>query len=195
LGFTPLVQAGGADASGVERVPFVPAGAEPFVVFARRPTAQRAAAGPHDRTGKQFYLPPNFCGNIAGSVAVCTSLMSELYTQMEKLPTPFRHDHVRDAIQEAQFREFCNQAKCKLKTTLCITVGEWKGQYLAQWLREEGKSILRSIELDAQLTVGGMVQDDKGEWGPVCWKHIVMIRLSCGTSLLSVRAWMPRMQP
>ncbi len=39
---SPLVQAGWADASGVESVPLVPARAEPFVFFAGRPSAQRA---------------------------------------------------------------------------------------------------------------------------------------------------------
>jgi hypothetical protein len=43
LGFSPLVQARGAHASGVERVPLVAAGAEPLVFFAGRPHAERAA--------------------------------------------------------------------------------------------------------------------------------------------------------
>jgi hypothetical protein len=43
LRFSPLVQAAGADASRVERVPFVSAVATPSVFFAGRPSAQRAA--------------------------------------------------------------------------------------------------------------------------------------------------------
>jgi hypothetical protein len=43
LGLSPLVQACGADATGIERVPLVAAGAEPLVVFAGRPAAERAA--------------------------------------------------------------------------------------------------------------------------------------------------------
>lgn len=43
LRLSPLVKAGWADASGVERVPFMAAGAEPFVFLARRPPAERAA--------------------------------------------------------------------------------------------------------------------------------------------------------
>jgi hypothetical protein len=43
LCFSPLVQARRADASGVERIPLVSAGAEPFVIFTGRPAAQRAA--------------------------------------------------------------------------------------------------------------------------------------------------------
>lgn len=39
LRFSPLVQAGWAYASGIERVPFVSAGAKPFVFFAGRPAA------------------------------------------------------------------------------------------------------------------------------------------------------------
>ena len=43
LGLSPLVQAGWTDASGVKSVPFVAACAEPFVLFAGRPAAERAA--------------------------------------------------------------------------------------------------------------------------------------------------------
>jgi len=43
LGLTPLVQAGWADASGIERVPFMSAGTRPEVFFAGRPAAERAA--------------------------------------------------------------------------------------------------------------------------------------------------------
>jgi len=43
LGFSPLVNARWADAPGVERVPLKSASAEPFVLFTRRPAAERAA--------------------------------------------------------------------------------------------------------------------------------------------------------
>jgi len=43
LGFSSLVKARGADPTRVERVPLVAASAEPFVLFAGRPAAQRAA--------------------------------------------------------------------------------------------------------------------------------------------------------
>jgi hypothetical protein len=43
LGFAPLVKTGWADAARVERVPFVAAGAKPFVFLAWRPTPARAA--------------------------------------------------------------------------------------------------------------------------------------------------------
>jgi 20S proteasome alpha/beta subunit len=132
-----------------------------------RGTFNGAKLGPHDRTGKQFYLPSDFCGNIAGTVSVCTSLMSELYTQMEKLPTPFYHDHVRNAIQEAQYLEFANRGNVELKKELCITINEWRREWLPQWLREEGKRLLRSLQLEAQLMVGGIAFNDKGEPGPV----------------------------
>jgi hypothetical protein len=43
LRLSPLVQAGWADASRIEGIPLIAAGAEPFVFFAGRPTAERAA--------------------------------------------------------------------------------------------------------------------------------------------------------
>jgi hypothetical protein len=42
LGFSPLMKAGGADATCVERVPLVAAGAEPFVFLPGRPAAEWA---------------------------------------------------------------------------------------------------------------------------------------------------------
>jgi len=42
LGFSPLVQAGWADASSIERVPRMTALAEPFVFLAGRPAAEGA---------------------------------------------------------------------------------------------------------------------------------------------------------
>jgi hypothetical protein len=57
LRFSPLVEAGGADASGVERVPFVSAGAEPLVFFTGRPAAERAADARRFRlTGLPIFL-------------------------------------------------------------------------------------------------------------------------------------------
>ena len=43
LRLSPLVKAGRADASGVESVPLLAAGAEPLVFFPGRPAAERAA--------------------------------------------------------------------------------------------------------------------------------------------------------
>src|SRR5216684_8204631 len=93
--------------------------------------------------------------------------MSELYTQMEHLPRPFYHDHVRNAIQEAQYAEFANRANCELKKQLCITIKEWRSESLPQWLREDGKRIMRSVELEAQLTVGGFSVNEQQEPAPV----------------------------
>jgi hypothetical protein len=39
----PLVEAGGADTPGIERVPMVPADTKPMVFLAGRPAAQRAS--------------------------------------------------------------------------------------------------------------------------------------------------------
>ena len=54
LSFRPLVKAGGAYACGVERVPRVSAGAEPFVLFAGRPSTEWAADA---RPGSIVALP------------------------------------------------------------------------------------------------------------------------------------------
>lgn len=56
MGFTPLVQAGWADSRSVECIPLLPAGAEPLVIFARRPAAERAADA--RGAGVLFFLKP-----------------------------------------------------------------------------------------------------------------------------------------
>jgi len=43
LSFTPLVEAGWADASCIKSIPLIAAGAEPFVFLAGRPATKRAA--------------------------------------------------------------------------------------------------------------------------------------------------------
>jgi len=66
LRFSPLVQACRADASRVERVPLVSAGAEPFVLFARRPAAERTADA---RAGCVSVSLNVAVGNTRGSVS------------------------------------------------------------------------------------------------------------------------------
>ena len=56
LRFSPLVQASGADASGVEGVPLIAAGAIPFVFLAGRPTAERATDARRLRGGLLLFL-------------------------------------------------------------------------------------------------------------------------------------------
>ena len=53
LGLSPLVQAGGADASRLERVPLMAALTRPEIVFAWRPAAERA---PDTRAGRIMAL-------------------------------------------------------------------------------------------------------------------------------------------
>jgi hypothetical protein len=53
LGLSPLVQVGWADASSVKGVPRIAAGAEPLVLLAGRPSAERAADA---RAGRIVFL-------------------------------------------------------------------------------------------------------------------------------------------
>jgi hypothetical protein len=56
LGFSPLLQARRADAPRVEGIPFVAAGAKPFVFLAGRPTAKRAADARAGRVWALFLI-------------------------------------------------------------------------------------------------------------------------------------------
>lgn len=116
--------------------------------------------GPHDMTGKQFSLPYNFAANIAGTVSVCSGIESEIHNQMLSLPSPFYHDHIRNAIRESQFYELTNRVNYALKSQLGITLMEWKQENLAQWFRLEGKRVIQSIELPMQITVGGFANGE-----------------------------------
>jgi len=66
---SPLMEAGGADTSRVERIPFVSAATRPSVFFAGRPTAERA---PNARTGRvEAFLLFGLAINNRGVIREC----------------------------------------------------------------------------------------------------------------------------
>ena len=69
LRFSPLMEASWANAPGVKRVPFVPAGAKPLALFPGRPAAERAADA---RAGSVSVSLNVAVGNNRGSVSCGT---------------------------------------------------------------------------------------------------------------------------
>jgi hypothetical protein len=95
LGFSPLVQAGWANASSVERVPLVPAGAKPFVVLSGRPATERAAdARGFGLAGFLVFLKLAVWSN-SGSIGRWTHLSGLLNSLVfgEAAPIPPDHMH------------------------------------------------------------------------------------------------------
>lgn len=111
----------------------------------------------HEQTGKQIDLPFNFFASIAGDVAVCDALVSELYAQFEKLQDvdELFFDHVRIAIREAQLYEFANRVDHVLATTLGTRLDEWKKFEKATLHYRRCQRAIRRYQLPTELIVAG----------------------------------------
>src|SRR5206468_9554478 len=91
---------------------------------------------------------------------VCTSVVSFLHEEMEKLkqePVIF-HDHIRIAIRNAQMGELEFLYDYALMEQLGMRRTEW----FAAWpkepkLRRAGRAIFKTIPLEIQLIVGGFL--------------------------------------
>jgi hypothetical protein len=113
------------------------------------------------RIGKQFdFFPHHFlCANIAGSVRVCESVVSELVTQIDKLvgaPRVF-HDHIRNAVKEAQINELLYRLDYEMVNHLAMRLAEWKTLDKASLQFRRAARLVRKFQLQMQLTVGGFV--------------------------------------
>jgi 20S proteasome alpha/beta subunit len=118
---------------------------------------------PHEYTGKQFELPLGLYGSISGDIPCCTSLISSLYTEVEKLakrPAVY-HDHVRNAIREAQLQE----VEFRFDYALMNNVGMRLSQYRQAVERDPGgrlrrtaRAIFRKNQLDAHFFVAGFLE-------------------------------------
>jgi len=90
LGLSPVVKAGWAHASDVARVPIVPTGTEPFVIFARRPATERTA----DAWFRWFPVAFNFTvGGNGGSISRWTHLIGSLNSLFFGKAAPIPPDH------------------------------------------------------------------------------------------------------
>jgi len=122
-----------------------------------RGSFEDAALPPHEYLGKQYALPNGLNVNTAGSKNVCQSIASELYTQLEsvmKLPA-VQHDHIRNAIREAQFLEFLYRVDHELRFRLGITREEWQKMGSTSLLYRRAQRIVTRYYLNVQLSVGG----------------------------------------
>jgi hypothetical protein len=100
------------------------------------------------------------CANIAGSVSVCSSIVSELTAQIQKLgsvPMVF-HDHIRNAIREAQLQEMLYRLDYELTKKLATRLTEWKTLDKASLQYRRVARLVNRYELPMQLTVGGFVK-------------------------------------
>lgn len=127
-----------------------------------RGSFEDASLPPHEYLGKQYPLPNGFNVNTAGAKVICQSLSSELYTQIEevlKLPI-VQHDHIRNAIVEAQFLEFAYRVDHEFRFKLGITHKEWQAMQQTSLLYRRGQRLVHKYFLNVQLSVGGFLHDN-----------------------------------
>jgi 20S proteasome alpha/beta subunit len=113
----------------------------------------------HDETGKLFELPFNFCGVIAGTIAWCSELISELHHRMGKLvESEMGAEKIREAIQESYGRIFLLLAEEKLFNGFKINMDQYlHDEHLVQDIRRSAEDALKNLEVDVDLIVGGFI--------------------------------------
>jgi hypothetical protein len=111
--------------------------------------------------GKQYDFFPHhlLAANIAGTVPVCQSVMSHLVAEMDKLVglAIIRHDHVRNAIKEAQLNELLDRVDYEMVKHLGMRLSEWKTLDKVSLQFRRAQRIVRRYQLPMQLIVGGFV--------------------------------------
>jgi hypothetical protein len=111
--------------------------------------------------GKQYDFFPHhlLAANIAGTVPVCKSLMSHLVAEMDKLVgVPIiRHDHVRNAVKEAQIRETLDRLDYELVNQRGMSRPEWIALDKATLQFRRAQRLIKTFQLPMKLIVGGFV--------------------------------------
>lgn len=117
---------------------------------------------PHEFTGKQFELPLGLYGSISGDISCCTSLISSLYTEIDKLnrlPAVY-HDHVRNAIREAQMQEVEFRLDYAPMNNMGIRLSQYREMVRndpGSKLRRAARAIFRKNQLDVRFFVTGFL--------------------------------------
>lgn len=117
---------------------------------------------PHEFIGKQYDLPFGFVANTAGTKSLCQSIASELYNQIESLtdPSTILHDHIRNAIRNAQLEEWLHRVDHRMTTRLGMRLSEWKKMQHADLIYRRGQRLLVNYHLEMHIGVAGF--DGKG---------------------------------
>lgn len=115
----------------------------------------------HEFMGKQYDMPFYLCANIAGEIPTCESVISELTAQLNKLETEpvIYHDHIRNAIREAQFLDHLYRLDYEMILRLGTRLTEWKQMAKATLTYRRGHRIVSNFEIKMQLTIGGYVHN------------------------------------
>jgi hypothetical protein len=111
--------------------------------------------------GKQYDFFPHhlLAANIAGTVPVCQSLMSHLVAEVDKLVglAIIRHDHIRNAVKEAQISEILDRLDYELVNHLAMRRSDWIALDKAKLQYRRAQRLIRKFQLPMQLIVGGFV--------------------------------------
>jgi hypothetical protein len=111
--------------------------------------------------GKQYDFFPHhlLAANIAGTVSVCQSVMSHLVAEVDKLVglPIIRHDHIRNAVKEAQIKEILDRLDHELVNRLAMSRSEWMALDKVTLQFRRAQRLIKLFQLPMQLIVGGFV--------------------------------------
>ena len=128
LGLSPLVKARRAHASSVEGVPLVSARAEPFVLFAGRPGAERAA----DAWFRWFPVAFNLTvWRNGGSISLCTHAFDSRNSLFfgKAAPIPPDHTHLLILPRSASIRMEQQNENTKARKVIAEAIEQ--GRYIS----------------------------------------------------------------
>lgn len=125
-----------------------------------RGTYEQAHLLPNDEMGKQFDLPFNLFGIMAGFFSHCNSYLPTLYEEMEKLKSQsvLYQDHFRYAIRMAQVREMQYRFDGELVKEIGMTLNQWQKEIEHRpRLRRTGRAVIKLTPLVVEMIVGGFI--------------------------------------
>jgi len=125
-----------------------------------RGTYKQAHLLPNDEMGKQFDLPFNLFGIMAGFFSHCNSYLPTLYEEMEKLKAHavLYQGHFRYALRMAQVREMQYRFDGALVQEIGMTLEQWQKEIEHRpRLRRTGRAVIKLTPLVVEMIVGGFI--------------------------------------
>jgi hypothetical protein len=112
--------------------------------------------GAHEQIGKQYELPRGLLANIAGMNSLCHSISSQLYTEIDAVTDPvLLHDHVRNAMREAQFKEWLYRVDSEMLMSLGLRLAQWQSLDRITLQYRRANKLIKRHWLQMQMSVGG----------------------------------------
>jgi hypothetical protein len=128
-----------------------------YVLLCGDTRASYEEATTNDQAAKFYELPSNYCVIGAGTLNQCTDVVAELYHRMSQITEPeIAPELGRQCILESYHRIYCTLADQALRNDPRISLDEFKhDKKLSSKVREYAREVLRTLEVDVDLIVGG----------------------------------------